>query len=114
MLGFHIRKSHILFKFLGKSKPKNSEEKKTQTFICTDCKFQTSNSDTLLDHVQKTHRRPNLSERSKMFECNVCEYSSKKAYNLHRHYNKVHLMEKSEEMKPSKKQEDTNSNSNLR
>ena len=100
MLGFHIRKSHILFKFLGKSKPKNSDEKKSQTYICTDCTFQTSNSDTLFDHVQKTHRQTtNLSESSKMFDCNLCEYSSKKAFNLHRHFNNVHLMEKSEEMK---------------
>ena len=107
MLGFHIRKSHILFKFLGKSKPKNSGDKKTrQTFICTDCTFETSSSETLFRHVQQKHRKPDLdladseqqkfgdSDRknlSKMFECNLCEYSSSKAYNLHRHYNRVHL-----------------------
>jgi hypothetical protein len=60
----------------------------------------------LFEHVQKTHRRQNLSERPKMFECNMCEYSSKKAYNLHRHYNNVHLMQKSEEMKSDQKRKE--------
>ena len=105
MLGFHIRKSHILFKFLGKSKPKTTgggEKTTRQTFVCTDCDFETSTSETLFEHVRQRHRKSdsdsvlNFSDSdrqnlSKMFECNMCEYSSSKAFNLHRHYNRVHL-----------------------
>ena len=90
MLGFHIRKSHILFKFLGKSKPKNSaagfgDKKTEQTFVCTDCDFETSNSETLFEHAHLNHRKSGSesgrnftdSDRrnlSKMFECNMCDY----------------------------------------